>query len=127
MGSGRTGTEGGTNEQLAVVAATSTTAIAVQILRISTPPPPPTRWTVDDAALGDGYGIPTADGQEAISLLARTEGVLLDPVYTAKAFGHLVAQVRRDELDPDRDVVFLHTGGSPGLFAYAPEWSSGDR
>lgn len=90
-------------------------------------PPPPTRWTVDDAALGDGYGIPTADGQEAISLLARTEGVLLDPVYTAKAFGHLVAQVRRDELDPDRDVVFLHTGGSPGLFAYAPEWSSGDR
>ncbi len=83
---------------------------------------PPRRWHLDDTVLGEGYGIPTEAGLEAIELLARTEGVLLDPVYTAKAFELLVRRGRDGELDDDRDVVFLHTGGSPGLFAYAAEW-----
>ncbi len=82
------------------------------------------RYRTDDAPLGPGYGIPTPAGQGAIELLARTEGVLLDPVYTAKAFGHLLSRIASGELDDDEDVVFVHTGGSPGLFAYAPEWAS---
>lgn len=82
------------------------------------------RWGVDDAPLGPGYGIPTPAGREAIELLARTEGVLLDPVYTAKAFGHLLTRLRSGELDDHTDVVFVHTGGSPGLFAYAPVWAA---
>jgi len=81
------------------------------------------RWIVGDDALGDGYGIPTTEGLEAIELLAHTEGVLLDPVYTAKAFGRLLRRVRAGELDEDRDVVFVHTGGSVGLFAYTPTFS----
>ncbi len=83
------------------------------------------RWTVDDAPLGDGYGIPTPQGREAIEVLARTEGVLLDPVYTGKAFAMLLGRIRRDELTDDADVVFVHTGGTPGLFAYATDWAAG--
>lgn len=89
-------------------------------------PPSATAWSVDDSALGEGYGIPTAEAMEAIELLARTEGVLLDPVYTAKAFGHLVGRIRRGELDAAGDVVFVHTGGSPGLFAYTPAFDEAE-
>ena len=74
------------------------------------------RWTVTDDELGDGYGVPTRACLDAIALLARTEGVLLDPVYTGKAFASMLARPSSD----DRAVVFVHTGGSPGLFAYAP-------
>jgi D-cysteine desulfhydrase family pyridoxal phosphate-dependent enzyme len=74
-------------------------------------------WRVDDTALGDGYGIETAESHTAVLELARTEGVLLDPVYTAKAFASLLA--RTSDVEPDGDVVFLHTGGQPGVFAYA--------
>jgi D-cysteine desulfhydrase family pyridoxal phosphate-dependent enzyme len=74
-------------------------------------------WRVDDRALGEGYGIETAGSHAAVLELARTEGVLLDPVYTAKAFASLLA--RTGDLDPGVDVVFLHTGGQPGVFAYA--------
>ncbi len=66
------------------------------------------------SALGPGYGVPTTEAQAAIELVARTEGVLLDPVYTAKAFAHLLGRIAQGELEPDRDVVFVHTGGSPG-------------
>ncbi|MGI9603972.1 MAG: D-cysteine desulfhydrase family protein [Acidimicrobiales bacterium] len=75
---------------------------------------------VDDSFLGDGYGIVTPESHAAIGLLARSEGVLLDPVYTAKAFALVLA--RLPELDPAGDVVFLHTGGQPGLFAYVDEF-----
>ena len=75
---------------------------------------------VDDSFLGAGYGIVTPDSQAAIDGLARTEGVLLDPVYTAKAFALLLSQLQ--QWDPDGDVVFVHTGGQPGLFAYADEF-----
>lgn len=85
-------------------------------------PTPPQRWAASDSALGNGYGVPTAAAQEAIELLARTEGVLLDPVYTAKAVGDLIGRIRRGELDDEADVVFVHTGGAPGLFAYTPQW-----
>lgn len=75
----------------------------------------------DQDHYGDGYAIPTAAGVEAIRLLARTEGVFLDPVYTGKAMAGLIAHVRRGEVDPAETIVFLHTGGVPGLFAQA-DW-----
>lgn len=78
------------------------------------------RWTLTDATLGGGYGVPTPAAMAAITLVARTEGILLDPVYTAKAMAHLLAQVDAGAWGHDRDVAFLHTGGVPGLFAYSP-------
>ncbi|MEX0766940.1 MAG: pyridoxal-phosphate dependent enzyme, partial [Microthrixaceae bacterium] len=82
--------------------------------------PSSSSFSVSDAPLGQAYGIPTEAGLHAIELLATTEGVLLDPVYTGKAFGHLLQLVAQGELDINKDVVFVHTGGSPGLFAYSP-------
>jgi len=69
--------------------------------------------------VGDGYGIPTAAGLDALALLGATEGILLDPVYTAKAFSGLVHDIRNNRFGSDDTVVFLHTGGLPALFAYA--------
>jgi len=70
---------------------------------------------IDPAQLGDGYGRPTAAADEATRLLARTEGILVDPIYTAKALAGLVALVRSGRLD-GRRAVFWHAGGTPGLF-----------
>jgi D-cysteine desulfhydrase family pyridoxal phosphate-dependent enzyme len=83
-----------------------------------------TRVTYDDlltdqAYIGDGYGLATPECLEAIHLLAETEGILLDPVYTAKAMAALIDHVRRGLLDPASSVLFLHTGGVPALFARA--------
>jgi D-cysteine desulfhydrase family pyridoxal phosphate-dependent enzyme len=73
----------------------------------------------DQGYIGDGYGLPTPGCLEAIHLLAETEGILLDPVYTAKAMAGLIDHVRTGALDPASTVVFLHTGGVPALFAHA--------
>jgi L-cysteate sulfo-lyase len=67
--------------------------------------------------IGDGYGLASAGGREALDLLARTEGILLDPVYTAKAMAALIDDVRQGRLPSDQPVVFIHTGGTPVLFA----------
>jgi len=67
--------------------------------------------------IGDGYGIPTPQGLEAIHLLAERDGVLLDPTYTSKAMAALIADVRSATIDPAETIVFLHTGGVPALFA----------
>ncbi len=75
------------------------------------------RWTITDRTLGPGYGIPTPEARAAIELLATSEGVLLDPVYTAKAMAWLLRTV------DDRPTVFVHTGGAPGLFAYTDAFS----
>lgn len=68
--------------------------------------------------VGKGYGEPTGQAVEAIKLVARTEGILLDPVYTGKAMAGLIDRIRRGEYARARNVVFLHTGGSAGLFGY---------
>jgi D-cysteine desulfhydrase family pyridoxal phosphate-dependent enzyme len=78
---------------------------------------------VRDGFIGPGYGIPTAEGTDAIRLVARTEGIFLDPTYTGKAMAGLIAEVRAGRLGRDETVVFLHTGGEPGLFAH-PELGS---
>ncbi|MBK6501943.1 D-cysteine desulfhydrase family protein [Candidatus Neomicrothrix sp.] len=75
-----------------------------------------------DGYCGDGYGIPTREATEAIELFARTEGLLLDPVYSGKAAAGLIDVVRRGLIGDDERVVFLHTGGAPGLFAYSGEF-----
>jgi D-cysteine desulfhydrase family pyridoxal phosphate-dependent enzyme len=70
----------------------------------------------DQGFIGDGYGIPTPLGLESIELLAKTEAILLDPVYTSKGFSALLAHIRAGEIPPTETVVFLHTGGWPALF-----------
>lgn len=75
---------------------------------------------VFDGYVGNGYGIPTPEGEEALRILAQTEGVLLDPVYTAKAMAGLIDQIRRGAIGEDQTVLFWHTGGQMALF-YVPE------
>jgi D-cysteine desulfhydrase len=68
--------------------------------------------------LGPGYAIPTPESVEAIRLAARTEGLFLDPTYTGKAMSGLIGEIRSGRIAGDATVVFLHTGGEPGLFAH---------
>ena len=70
---------------------------------------------LDERFIGAGYGRPTEAAQEAADLLARTEAILVDPIYTAKALAGLVAGVRSGAWDGER-IVFWHAGGLPGLF-----------
>lgn len=67
---------------------------------------------------GRAYAAPTRECVEAIGHLARTEGVLLDPVYTGKAMAGLINLCRNGSIDRDAKVVFVHTGGTPAIFAY---------
>jgi len=76
---------------------------------------------VDDAWLGPGYGRLTGPAVGALRFLARHEGLLLDPVYSAKAFAALLDSVRRGALTPGRAVLFVMTGGASALPAYADE------
>ncbi len=76
-------------------------------------------YFTDQTQIGDGYGLPTAAALEAIVLAARTEALVLDPTYTAKAMAGLLADVRAGQVAPGETVVFLHTGGSPALFTAA--------
>jgi len=77
----------------------------------------PGELTTRQDQIGEGYGIPTSGGLEAIRLLAEHDGVLLDPVYTSKAMAGLIADVRSGEIPPGDTIIFLHTGGVPALFA----------
>ncbi|MEW6321836.1 MAG: D-cysteine desulfhydrase family protein [Acidobacteriota bacterium] len=71
---------------------------------------------IDDRFVGPGYGMPTAESLEATSLLARTEALVLDPTYTAKAMAGLIRGVRDRRFRADETVLFWHTGGLPGVF-----------
>ena len=73
---------------------------------------------IDEAQLGDGYGIPTDAMREAVRLVASKEGLLLDPVYSGKAFAGLMQAVRSGRFARGENVLFIMTGGLPGLFAY---------
>lgn len=83
------------------------------------------KMIVRDEYVGPAYGIPTPEGKDAILLAARTEGLILDPVYTGKAMAGLIDLARKGEIgrdrsrnNRDRPVLFWHTGGSAGLFAF---------
>jgi D-cysteine desulfhydrase family pyridoxal phosphate-dependent enzyme len=72
---------------------------------------------IENRYVGPRYAAPTPVCQDAIRCLARAEGIVLDPVYTGKAFAGLLDLARRGELGKDEPVIFLHTGGAPALFA----------
>ena len=71
--------------------------------------------------VGPGYGVPTQAMNEAVLLLARLEGLLFDPVYTGKALAGMIDLVRKGFFDDAENIVFIHTGGSAGLFAYVDQ------
>lgn len=72
---------------------------------------------------GQGYGVVGALEKEAISLTAKTEGILLDPVYTGRAMGGLIDMLRSGVFNKRDKILFWHTGGAPALFDYAPQLS----
>lgn len=107
-----------TAQTLGLLGASATGAETTAAGRTTAPGVADPDVTVDPAHVGPGYGVLTDDGIEAIGLFARTEGILLDPVYTGKAAAALVHGIRSGRLDDDADVLFLHTGGAPALFAH---------
>lgn len=82
---------------------------------------------VRDDFIGATYGVVTPGSREAMDLLARTEGILLDPVYTGKAMAGLIADARSGRLGPKDAAVFIHTGGTPAVFAYRDELMAGNQ
>ncbi len=91
-----------------------------QLLELEAPANPPI--FVEDGFVGRGYGLPTEQSTEALELLAKTEGVIIDPVYTAKAVAGLLHHVRSGYWPVGSRVLFWHTGGSPALFADQVFW-----
>lgn len=71
--------------------------------------------------VGPGYGVMDDTHREALRLVGRTEGLLLDPVYTSKMVSGLLDHIRTGRISGDKNIVFLHTGGLPALFAYNEE------
>ena len=76
---------------------------------------------IENLYVGDRYGVPSVEGQSALKRLARAEGLLLDPVYTAKAFAGMLGEIAKGHLGTNEPVVFLHTGGIPAIFAFPGE------
>jgi D-cysteine desulfhydrase len=75
---------------------------------------------VVDDYVGPGYSLPTPEMVEAVKMLAQTESILLDPVYTGKAMAGLIGLIRKGYFKKSDNVLFVHTGGSPSLYAYIP-------
>ncbi|EUM14011.1 D-cysteine desulfhydrase [Enterobacter sp. E12] len=73
-----------------------------------------------DDYFAPGYGTPNEEGMEAVKLLARLEGILLDPVYTGKAMAGLIDGIAQKRFKDEGPILFVHTGGAPALFAYHP-------
>ncbi|MEH0832491.1 D-cysteine desulfhydrase [Pectobacterium cacticida] len=73
---------------------------------------------VNSDYVGKGYGIPTEGTLEALRLVAQLEGILLDPVYSGKGMAGLIDLIRQGHFRADENIVFIHTGGSAGLFGY---------
>ena len=81
----------------------------------------PDEIDVTDEYIGGGYGVLGDLERDAVRLFARSEGILLDPVYTGRAAGGMLDLIRRGEIRPDSRVLFWHTGGAPAIFAYADQ------
>ncbi len=77
--------------------------------------------------VGEGYGIPTETGLEAIKIFAELESILLDPVYSAKGAAGLIDLIRSGHFKKDERIVFIHTGGSAALFGYDAAFDFSDR
>ena len=74
-----------------------------------------------DEYIGAGYGVPTEGMKEAVKLMAQKEAILLDPVYSGKAFAGLIDLIRKKHFRNSDKILFIHTGGTASLFAY--EWA----
>ena len=85
--------------------------------------PPNELVALEAGYLGEGYGVPTEQMRRAVETVSRLEGVLLDPVYSGKAMAGLIGLILNGRMRAEDNVVFLHTGGAPGLFAYGEEFS----
>jgi D-cysteine desulfhydrase family pyridoxal phosphate-dependent enzyme len=72
---------------------------------------------IEGRYVGAGYAVPTTESERAIRLLAQLEGLILDPVYTGKACAGMLDLIEKDQLGADEPIIFVHTGGGPGLFA----------
>ena len=78
---------------------------------------------VNDARfVGHGYGIPTEAANEAVRLFGRTEGIVLDPIYTGKAAAGMIAHIREGRYGDGDVLVFVHTGGTPAVFTWNDLW-----
>ena len=77
----------------------------------------------DNSYVGEKYGAATKEGVEAMKLLAKKEGIILDPVYTSKGFAALIDYVKKGIIKKGENVIFMFTGGSPAVFAYSEEIS----
>lgn len=106
------------NEPADKMAATVARYAAAAAALIDVPPVPVEAVTVLDEYVGAGYGKLDLRTAEAIRMVARLDGVVLDPVYTGKAMAGLLDLVHQHRWKPGQAVVFLHTGGVPALFAY---------
>jgi len=73
---------------------------------------------VDGSQRGAGYGVPTTEMKEAVLALARSEGILLDPVYSGKAFAGMLSYIREGKFTSGANVLFIMTGGTPSIYAY---------
>ena len=92
---------------------------------LGTAAPPRASVEVLDDYIGADYGQPTAGMRAALHLCATLEGLYLDPVYSGKAMAGLIDLVRRGGFAPDQTVAFVHTGGTPALFAYSDDLAGG--
>jgi 1-aminocyclopropane-1-carboxylate deaminase/D-cysteine desulfhydrase-like pyridoxal-dependent ACC family enzyme len=81
-------------------------------------------FDIVDSEIGPGYGKPSTASIAAVRLAGRTEGLLLDPVYTGKGFAGLQAALHSGLVRPTDSVIFIHSGGTPGLFAHAPAFQT---
>ncbi len=107
--------EGDRREQEAL--ATRQACEALHLLGRSNANPAAHVYVLDDF-VGPGYARPTAAMREALTLAARHEGLVLDPVYTGKAFAGFIALARSGRFGKEQSLLFVHTGGAPGLFGY---------
>ena len=79
----------------------------------------PDQLHLDERFTGEGYGIVGDLERRAIALLASSEGILLDPVYSGRAFGAMIELIEQKHFTKDDNLLFWHTGGTPALFSYA--------
>ncbi|AWL11753.1 1-aminocyclopropane-1-carboxylate deaminase [Saliniradius amylolyticus] len=100
------------------------TKLTQQTTRLLTPEVTTDKVQLNNDYMAGGYAVLGQQEVEAIQMLARTEGILLDPVYSGRAFAGLVDLVQQGFFDSDKPVLFWHTGGSPALFAYHQQLSA---
>jgi len=81
----------------------------------------------DNNYVGEKYGAPTPEGIKAMRLLAKKEGIILDPVYTSKGFSALIDYVKKGIIKKNQNVIFIFTGGSPAVYAYNNEIANSEK